>query len=1406
MAEAYRGLTIRIGGEVSGLSKALKSANSAIRTTQSQLRNLSTALRLDPGNTKAAELQVGAIATQAVNAASKLELLKSSYSQLGSNIDPSTGKTFQELAETTDNAALAAQRAGERYSFVDEQLARLYQRMTELSKESGLGEVFNADNSDIHDINAALALFAENGQISRQEANELANAISSLKEQWQMAFVDLESAKTVAGLQEIGVEAVKTEAQINNLASEMARLSSESSISKSVSGISKELQTVSVASDVTMDRFRRLDQAFQLDSGNLDLARQRAMSLKDATDVAQKKADLLQQKLSAYKAAGIDEAAKDIDNVALAAEQAQRDYISLQTTVSTLKGKLEALTAQAKSFSEAGAAEGSEWGKLQADIAGVSEELSQAEQKAARMRESMDTYNACAEMQKLEAETVEARQAYEQLDAKARGSLQSVADAVAIIATAMSSKINQALNAALDSAVGIDAAYRNMRKTVNGTEAEFENLRQAAYEFSQTHVTSADQMLEIEALGGQFGIAVDNLQSFAEAVSNLDVATDISADDAALQVGQMINVLQDFEEGDVDKFTDALVRLGNNVPATESSIMNVAQRISSVGSISGMTTPEVLAWAAALASTGQKSESAATALTNTMTQIESAVAGGGEKLDKFASIAGLSAQDFADSWNTSPTEAMKAFIEGLNGLDMENQSVIATLEDLGIGSVRQKQALMGLTETVNTLDDSLLMSQHAWDGVSDQWGAAGDAAIEAQKKADGLSGAMSIMQNTTQVLGAELGEGMVPFVQLLNRALGGLAKIISSMSPIWKTAVVGVGGVISAISVAAPVVSTFSSAYSKMIEGMANSAVFQTAGGAVSKFVANIGGVVPALGVAALAIGALGVAIEHFSKMAEEEARTRQLSAGLREINGAARSASSGLLQSAKDVEELGYASRGTTADMDALVESVERHAERMREIRDETAQSNEQLENAHQIISEFAGKTDLSAEQQGKLKWALEQVNEQLGLNLSAEDVLAGQYEDEEGVVHDLTQSLDELIKKRKEEARIAALGDMLKEAYNGQYEAQQELTRAQDDYNRRLDELMKFHMQRDPAMTEEEAKYIAENSYAMRDYKRNLENAQLAVDTFGGSIDSISEQMGILQRITEGNGDSFDELVVNSVAVQNALATSGNSLEGFAGALRSLGVPIDELSEDALPGLAEAYDGTMQSILDYINEYNAAHIDDKEAQISVDSIQLQDASGNVYTWNGTDLKDQDGNVVVDEVQLTDALGNMYTFNNTELKEINGNILISGNDELGTAISRFSSWNGTTLRNIYGYARMKVDEIVSRSVSGQAAGGYIPRHADGFIATRATMTNVGWIGEAGAEAYTGNSLVPLTNTKYSQPFIDLLADGVISKLGNINSGPTYQVYFNDVEVNSDDAFASAFQNLMYEAARKADM
>lgn len=51
MASRIKGITVEIGGDTSGLEKALSDVNNSIKRTQSQLRDVNNLLKLDPSNT-----------------------------------------------------------------------------------------------------------------------------------------------------------------------------------------------------------------------------------------------------------------------------------------------------------------------------------------------------------------------------------------------------------------------------------------------------------------------------------------------------------------------------------------------------------------------------------------------------------------------------------------------------------------------------------------------------------------------------------------------------------------------------------------------------------------------------------------------------------------------------------------------------------------------------------------------------------------------------------------------------------------------------------------------------------------------------------------------------------------------------------------------------------------------------------------------------------------------------------------------------------------------------------------------------------------------------------------------------------------------------------------------------------
>lgn len=87
MASRIKGITVEIGGDTTGLDKALKSVNSSIKTTQSGLQDVNRLLKLDPSNTELLS-QKQKMLKDAVSATKeKLDALKTAQEQAKAQLE-----------------------------------------------------------------------------------------------------------------------------------------------------------------------------------------------------------------------------------------------------------------------------------------------------------------------------------------------------------------------------------------------------------------------------------------------------------------------------------------------------------------------------------------------------------------------------------------------------------------------------------------------------------------------------------------------------------------------------------------------------------------------------------------------------------------------------------------------------------------------------------------------------------------------------------------------------------------------------------------------------------------------------------------------------------------------------------------------------------------------------------------------------------------------------------------------------------------------------------------------------------------------------------------------------------------------------------------------------------------------
>lgn len=82
MSGRIKGITIEIGGDTTGLRKALQEVNNEIRDTQSQLKDVERLLKLDPGNTELLTQKQRLLKESIEETKGKLEILKEAEAQV----------------------------------------------------------------------------------------------------------------------------------------------------------------------------------------------------------------------------------------------------------------------------------------------------------------------------------------------------------------------------------------------------------------------------------------------------------------------------------------------------------------------------------------------------------------------------------------------------------------------------------------------------------------------------------------------------------------------------------------------------------------------------------------------------------------------------------------------------------------------------------------------------------------------------------------------------------------------------------------------------------------------------------------------------------------------------------------------------------------------------------------------------------------------------------------------------------------------------------------------------------------------------------------------------------------------------------------------------------------------------
>lgn len=324
---------------------------------------------------------------------------------------------------------------------------------------------------------------------------------------------------------------------------------------------------------------------------------------------------------------------------------------------------------------------------------------------------------------------------------------------------------------ASNSAIEFDTAMANVRKTSDMTDDQIEKLAQSALELSKTQPVTADTILNIEALGSQLGVSNNKLESFAKTVSGLDIATNMDFETAATQMAQFANITS-MSEDEFENYASTIVDLGNNLATTESDISNMSLRLAGLTTSANFSQAEILGMSGAMSSLGINAEAGGSAMTQIVAQITKAVENGGDSLEEYAKVAGVSADEFASKWQSAPMEALEMVIDGIHNLDESGQGVDTTLSNLGITSIRQTDVMRRLAGNTDTLKDAV-------DRANTAWGENTALTNEVNSRNESLESRLQVLQNKVEAVAIQVGR---PLVEALISAADAAQPLIDVIS------------------------------------------------------------------------------------------------------------------------------------------------------------------------------------------------------------------------------------------------------------------------------------------------------------------------------------------------------------------------------------------------------------------------------------------------------------------------------------------------------------------------------------------------------------------------------------------------------------------------------------------------
>jgi len=313
---------------------------------------------------------------------------------------------------------------------------------------------------------------------------------------------------------------------------------------------------------------------------------------------------------------------------------------------------------------------------------------------------------------------------------------------------------------------------RGVEKTTGLSRNQVAKMGDVFDRLSTKIPVSTKEMLDLAKAGGQLGVkGTANLEKFAITMAKLGRASDVAGEEGAKSIARILTVTGD-GIGKVERFSSALVELGNNAAAGEREILAVAVRVAGQIGRFDVASDKVLGISTALKALGKNAESSGSVVGRSFDAIDQSIRKGGDAALLLSKLTGISVKQLKVQFEQDAAKVFQKFVEGLNKVEKGGGNMIKVLEFMGLQGVRINDVLGTLAKNPKVLAINMDRATRAFkDNVALQ--------KEFAIQIDSLGSEITTLMNTFTRLLRLIGSDLAPVVRFFGDILKSIFKFLA---------------------------------------------------------------------------------------------------------------------------------------------------------------------------------------------------------------------------------------------------------------------------------------------------------------------------------------------------------------------------------------------------------------------------------------------------------------------------------------------------------------------------------------------------------------------------------------------------------------------------------------------------